>query len=116
MALKEPDENIHLYTTIMIWLDPGILSSPPAAAYSTSGSKFTLDCIKIRHVRGFLTSTFSRQEPQVFSISSLRLKTGKVITETNSFILNMLYNSILLDQERKWKRHFWSGPWWHITS
>lgn len=52
----------------------------------------------------------------VFSISFLKLKTGKLIKETNPFILNMLYNSGLWDQEMKWKSHLChqacSSPWW----
>lgn len=89
---------------------------PPPATYSTSGSKLTLDWIKMRRVRNLLTQPFSRQEPQVFSISSLKLKAGKLIMETNSFILNMLYNLTLWALEMKRKRHFCSDLWWDVTS
>lgn len=67
-------------------------------------------CEKLTHTTFFYTGT------TVFSISSLKLRTGKLIKETNSFILNMLYNTGLWDQEMKWKSHFChqacSGVWW----
>lgn len=117
MALKRLDQKhlfiCHNYNLV------GSSSSPrprPGATYSTSGSKLTLDWIKTRHVRDLLTQPFSRQEPQVFSISSLKLKAGKLIMETNPFILNMLYNLKLWALEVKRKRLFCSDLRWRVTS
>lgn len=73
-------------------------------------------CEKLTHITFFF---FFNAGTTVFSISFLKLKTGKLIKETNSFILNMLYNSGLWDQEMKWKSHFCcqacSSLWWAFT-
>lgn len=70
-------------------------------------------CEKLTHITFFYTGT------TVFSISSWKLRTGKLIKETNSFILNMLCNTGLWDQEMKWKIHFshqsCSSLWWGFT-
>lgn len=109
--------SIHLHATGMFWFGPTVL--PLGATDSVRGSKFILDWIKMGHVKSLHIQPFFYTGTTVFSISSLKLRTGKLIKETNSFILNMLYNTGLWDQEMKWKSHFChqacSGVWWGFT-
>lgn len=100
-----------------VLVGPAVL--PQGATYSIRGWEFILDWMKMRHVRSLHTTFFFfffNAGTTVFSISFLKLKTGKLIKETNPFILNMLYNSGLWDQEMKWKSHLChqacSSPWW----
>lgn len=71
-------------------------------------------CEKLTHRTVFVCAGTT-----VFSISSLKPTTGKRIKKTNSFILNMLYNLGLWDQEMQWKSHFCrqacSSLWWGFT-
>lgn len=68
-------------------------------------------CEKLTHRTVFVCAGTT-----VFSISSLKPTTGKRIKKRNSFILNMLYNLGLCDQEMQWKSHFCrqacSSLWW----